>query len=111
MPHVAFDEFDKAPKDRKISPEEFEAGCAALDPAVDPQEAGPLFRSLDKDGSGGVTPEEFFKEVGGPDAFAKSREEAAAEELKRRLEDAFGNSQDAWEAMGAGPEGMTPCEW
>ena len=45
--------------------------------------------------------------MGGPDAFAKSREEVAAEELKRRLEDVFGNSQDAWEAMGTGPQGRT----
>merc|ERR1719375_2405366 len=55
-PKAAFDAFDTNPKDGKISPEEL----AALAPPVTPEEAAGLFKPIDKNGDGGIDPEEFF---------------------------------------------------
>merc|ERR1719265_863044 len=65
-PQAVFDAFDTNPKDGKISPEEFAEACKALVPPVSPTKDAPeLFKNIDKNGDGGISPEELFGLMGG----------------------------------------------
>jgi len=64
-PQAAFDAFDTSPTDGKISPNELQAGGALLQPPVTPDQAKGLFGPIDKNGDGGISPEEFFEALGG----------------------------------------------
>jgi len=107
-PKQAYKVFDKD-GDGEVTPEEFAAGCANLKPPVSPAQASPLFEKMDGDKSGGITPDEFYAEMGGEEGFAEG---LTVPEFKRRAKDTFGSPKDAYAALDADGDGnVTPEEF
>ena len=97
-PKNAFDATDAAPKDGRISPEEFENGCRLLAPQVRPRDAALLFSELDKDGSGSIEPEEFYEKLGGCSTCA-DKFGVPLPEFQERLQKKHGTPKEVFDAL------------
>lgn len=64
-PELAFQEFDLGDNNKKLSPQEFTDGCLNLVPKVSAIDAEPLFKKLDADKDGSISPVEFYEKLGG----------------------------------------------
>merc|ERR1719161_2779970 len=102
-PQEAFDAFDTNPKDGKISPEELAAGGATLEPPVSPEEAAPLFKPIDKNGDGGISPEEWFEALGGCAECGDAFIPLTVPEFKERAKAKHGTPQAAFDAFDSSP--------
>eukprot|EP00746_Dinoflagellata_sp_MGD_P165407 gnl/MRDRNA2_/MRDRNA2_94657_c0_seq1.p1 gnl/MRDRNA2_/MRDRNA2_94657_c0~~gnl/MRDRNA2_/MRDRNA2_94657_c0_seq1.p1 ORF type:complete len:1522 (+),score=530.41 gnl/MRDRNA2_/MRDRNA2_94657_c0_seq1:147-4712(+) len=108
---AAFDAFDKAPKDGKISPEEFKEGCKQLEPPVSEKDAIPLFAELDKNGNKEIDPEEFYEAMGGC-ATCGDKFGVPLPEFQERLKQRHGTPKAAYDAFDKDPKGkLSPEEF
>lgn len=105
-PQAVYDAMDSNPKDGKITPEEFEAGCSQLKPPISAEDCKGLFPLVDiSPTDGGVTPEELFDAIGGPGKFGLS-----VPEFKKRAAAKSGAPKAAYTAMDANGDGKVSPE-
>lgn len=110
-PKDAFDAFDVAPKDGKISPEEFKEGCKHLEPPISEKDAVPLFAEIDTNGDKGIDPEEFYEAVGGC-ATCADKFGVPMPEFVERLKQKHGTPKAAYDAFDKDPKGkLSPEEF
>merc|ERR1719387_503904 len=97
---------DLSSKSWKLSPEEFEALCADLEPPISPEEAGPLFKKLDVAPTNGeISPKEFFDAIGGPEKYG-----ITVPEFKARAKRKHGTPKKAFDAMDKDGDGQISPE-
>jgi Ca2+-binding EF-hand superfamily protein len=119
-PQDAYKKMDKD-GDSKVTPEEFEAACAAMAPPISPAQAKDLFSKMDKDMSKGITPDEFFEGSAAAGTLPNGEPALSAPEMMKRAQKAFGSPKEAMakldkdgdgkispEELAAGGASMTP---
>lgn len=105
-PQAVVDAMDTDPKDGKISPEEFQAGCSQLKPPISGEDCQKLFPLVDVSPTdGSITPQELFAAIGGPDKFGLD-----VPEFKTRATKKNGAPEAAYKAMDANGDGKVSPE-